>query len=116
MSMECLPSSSSIRVPDVDLICRRAYGILFGQEIECRRREKGLTVEQATERAGMPVARWQAIEKGRVPESWEEVCSLGKGLGESRVVMGSLVIRYADAWEHDRAVPDNASNLPCQEQ
>ena len=53
----------------------------------------------AARRAGMTVDVWEAIEAGWVPQTWEQVCSLAEGLKETRLVMASLVLRYAGAWD-----------------
>jgi hypothetical protein len=53
----------------------------------------------------LSAAGWQAIEDGQAPESWEQLCAVGKGLGEKRVIMASLVIRYAGAWEDGHGLP-----------
>lgn len=84
---------------DVDGICRRLWGALFGQDIQGIREDKHLSVEKAARRAGMTVAAWEAIEAGRVPETWEQICSLAEGLKESRLEMASLVLLYAGAWD-----------------
>jgi DNA-binding XRE family transcriptional regulator len=78
---------------------RGVWGALFGEEIQLRREERGISIEDAAERAGLSIENWQDLEAGQVPESWEQLCALAKGLGEKRVVMASLVIRYAGAWE-----------------
>ena len=45
------------------------------------------------------------MEAGQVPETWEQLCALGKGLGEKKLVMASLVILYAGAWEDKSSLP-----------
>jgi hypothetical protein len=95
MSMTISPS---LPVFDVDRLCRGVWGALFGQEIQGLRRDKRLSLVKSARRAGMTVAAWEAIEAGQVPQTWEQVCSLAEGLKKSRMVMASLVIRYAGAW------------------
>jgi hypothetical protein len=51
-----------------------------------------LATIRTAERAGLSIENWQDLEAGRVPESWDQLCALAQGLGEKRVVMGSLVI------------------------
>jgi transcriptional regulator with XRE-family HTH domain len=102
--MICLPSLPAF---PTQFLCRKVWGILFGEEIQAIRQEKGLLLEQAARRAGITPAAWQAVEAGRVPQSWVQVCAMAEGLGESRLEMASLVIRYSGAWDHgtDRDLP-----------
>lgn len=53
--------------------------MLFGEEIQCLRLEKGLSVEEVSRRASMTTDEWEAVEAGRVPESWDELCTKGPG-------------------------------------
>jgi len=109
MSMECsLPSSFP---QDLERIHRSLWGVLFGEEIGLRREERGLSVEEAAERAGLSAGEWRAIEAGQVPESWQELCAVAEGLGEKRVVMASLVIRYAGAWEDGHGLPGQVRQI-----
>jgi len=108
MSMVSLPSSP---VFDVDRLCRGVWGVLFGEEIECSRQEKALAIKEAAARAGITVEEWEAIEAGHVPESWEQLCRVGEGLGESRTAMAALVIRYAGAWERGRGLPGKVRQM-----
>ena len=108
MSMECSLASS---FQDPDRFCRGVWGVLFGEEIQLRREERGLSVEEAAERAGLSPEVWQAIEAGQVPESWQELCAVAEGLGEKRVVMASLVIRYAGAWEDGHRLPGQIRHM-----
>ena len=85
--------------------------MLFGEEIGLRREERGLSVEAAAERAGLSDDEWQDIEAGQVPESWRQLCALDEGLGEKRVVMASLVIRYAGAWEDGHGLPGQVRQI-----
>ena len=103
MSMACSLTSSFFQDPE--RFRRGVWGMLFGEEIQLRREERGLSVEEAAERAGLSAAAWQDIEDGQVPESWDRLCAIGEGLGEKRVVMASLVIRYAGAWEDGHGLP-----------
>ena len=68
-------------------------------------------MEKAAERAGISVEEWQAVEAGQVPESWEQLCAVGEGLGEKRVIMASLVILYAGAWEDFHGLPDQVRHM-----
>lgn len=65
---------------DPERFRRGVWGMLFGEEIQLRREERGLSVEDAAERAGLSAADWQAIEDGQAPESWDQVCAVGEGL------------------------------------
>jgi DNA-binding XRE family transcriptional regulator len=96
---------------DPERFHRGVWGMLFGEEIQLRRQERGLSVEDAAERAGLSAADWQAIEDGQAPESWEQLCAVGEGLGEKRVVMASLVIRYAGAWEDGHGLPGQVRRI-----
>jgi len=96
MSMSCSPSFSA---SFAQTLCHKVWGALFGEEIEAIREEKGLSVDEAARRAGVTAAAWEAVEAGRAPQSWEQVCALAEGLGESRLEMASLVILHAGAWD-----------------
>ena len=76
MSMSC---SLTTLFHDPERFNRGVWGALFGEEIQLRREERGLSVEQAAQRAGLRSEDWQAIEAGQVPESWEQVCAVGDG-------------------------------------
>jgi len=104
MSMASSLASSFFQDPE--RFRRGVWGVLFGQEIQLRREERGLSLENAAERAGLSTEEWQDMEAGQVvPESWKQLCAVAKGLGEKRVVMASLVIRYAGAWEDGHGLP-----------
>ena len=87
------------------------WGVLFGEEIQFRRQERGFSIEDAAERAGNSVEEWRAIEAGQVPELWEQLCAVGDGLGEERLTMASLVILYAGAWEDFHGLPDQVRHM-----
>ena len=109
MSMACSLTSSFFQDPE--RFRRGVWGMLFGEEIQLRREERGLSVEEAAERAGLSAAAWQDIEAGQAPESWEQLCAVAEGLGEKRVVMASLVIRYAGAWEDGHGLPGQVRHI-----
>ena len=109
MSMACSLAHSFFQDPE--RFSRGIWGVLFGEEIQLRREERGLSVEEAAGRAGLAAPDWQAIEDGRVPESWEQLCAVAEGLGEKRVVMASLVIRYAGAWEDGHRLPSHIRRI-----
>jgi DNA-binding XRE family transcriptional regulator len=90
---------------------RGVWGVLFGEEIELRREERGLSIEEVARRAGLSPDEWEDIEGGRVPESWQQLCAVADGLGEKRVVMASLVIRYAGAWEDGHGLPGQVRQI-----
>jgi hypothetical protein len=90
---------------------RGVWGVLFGEEIQFRRQERGLSIENAAEQAGNSVEEWQAIEAGQVPECWEQLCAVGEGLGEERVIMASLVILYAGAWDENHGLPGQVRQM-----
>jgi len=98
MSMSFSPSPSAF---DVDGLCRKVWAILFGEEIQGIREEKGISLDEAAGRAGMTVAEWEAVEAGRVPRTWEQVCAMAVGLRERRLELASLVVRYSGAWGDD---------------
>lgn len=102
MSMEC---SFTSFLSDPARFRRGLWGVLFGQEIQLQREERGLSVEDAASRAGLSTQNWRAMEAGQVPETGEQLCAVAEGLGEKRVVMASLVIRYAGAWEDGHRLP-----------
>jgi transcriptional regulator with XRE-family HTH domain len=89
----------SLFLPDFKLDTRKVWGLLFGEDIQGVRESKGLSVEETAGRAGMTFEQWEAVEAGKVPETWEQICVMAKGLGESRLVLASLVIRYSGAWD-----------------
>jgi len=105
MSSNSLLASLFFR-EDPECFRRGFWGVLFGEELQLQRQKRGLSIENAAERAGNSVEEWQAIEAGQVPESWEQLCAVGEGLGEKKIVMASLVILYAGAWEDSHGLPD----------
>lgn len=109
MSIEC--SFTSSFVSDSQRFRRGVWGMLFGEEIRLRREERGLSVEEAASRAGFPTENWKAMEAGQAPESWDQLCAVAEGLGEKRVVMASLVIRYAGAWEDGHRLPGEVRHI-----
>ena len=100
MSTRC-----SLFLPNFELDTRKVWGLLFGEDIQGVRENKGLSVEETAGRAGMTVAEWQAIEAGQVPRNWAQICSMAEGLRESRVGIASLVLLYGGAWDKDRDLP-----------
>jgi DNA-binding XRE family transcriptional regulator len=109
MSMAYLLASFFLQDPEC--FHRGVWGALFGEEIQLRREERGLSIEDAAERAGLSVEKWQDMEAGQVPESWQQLCAVAEGLGEKRVVMASLVIRYAGAWEDGHGLPGQVRQI-----
>ena len=109
MSMMCSLGTAFFENPE--RFRRGVWGVLFGEEIELRREERGLSLEEAASRAGLSPEEWEDIEAGQVPESWQQLCALADGLGEKRVVMASLVIRYAGAWEDGHGLPDRVRQI-----
>ena len=109
MSMACSLVRSFFQDPE--RFHRGLWGVLFGEEIQLRREERSLSVEEAAERAGLSAADWQAVEDGQVPDSWERLCAVAEGLGEKRVVMASLVIRYAGASEDGHRLPSQIRRI-----
>jgi transcriptional regulator with XRE-family HTH domain len=98
MSMSFSPSRPAF---NPDTLCRKVWGMLFGQEIQALREKKRLSLDQAAARAGMTAAEWEAIEAGRVPRNWEQVCAVAAGLSKRRLELVSLVVRYSGAWGDD---------------
>ncbi len=106
MSMTSLPSHP---VFDVQGLCRKVWGALFGQDIQNLREEKRLSLGDAARGAGMTVADWEAIEAGQVPKTWEQICAMARGLKESRVSLASIVLLYAAAWDNGPDLPGEIS-------
>ena len=52
---------------------REAWSQLFGSLLREAREERGRSVEEAAEAAGMSTSEWEAVEAGQVPETWEKV-------------------------------------------
>lgn len=98
-------SSTSIPTPGFDNLSRTVWGMFFGEEIHYLREQKEVSIEETACRAGMTVEQWEAIETGRVPRTWKQICAMAKGLRESRLMVASLVIRYAAAWKDGPDLP-----------
>ena len=109
MSMAYSLSSSFFQ--DSERFHRGVWGVLFGEEIQLRRQERGISIEDAAERAGFSIEEWQDMEAGQVPESWQQLCAVAEGLRETRVEMASLVIRYAGAWEDGYGLPGRVRKI-----
>ena len=58
MSMESSLASSFFRDPEC--FRRGVWSVLFGEDIQFRRQERRLSMEEAAERAGLSVEEWQA--------------------------------------------------------
>lgn len=82
-----------------DLLSRWMAGVLFGEQIQAMRQEKGLSIEECAQLAGFTVERWEAIEDGVVPENWQQACAVADGLKVDSLEMASLIVRHAGAWE-----------------
>jgi len=78
---------------------REAWGHLFGSLLRDAREERGRSVEQAAEAAGMEVAEWEAVEAGQVPASRELIHRMAEGLGVDRMGVASLVLFCHEAWD-----------------
>ena len=63
----------------------RLWGQLFGSLLREAREERGRSVEEAAEAAGMRAAEWEAVEAGQVPETWEKARRMADGLGIDRM-------------------------------
>lgn len=87
------------------LFRRLMWGTLFGRDVAVMRRRKGRSVREAARRADMTTAAWKAVEAGRVPRTWEQLCQLATGLEESREEMASIVLLYAGAWGRKHGLP-----------
>ena len=98
-------SSTSLSTPGFDNLSRTVWGMFFGEEIHSLREQKELSIEETACRAGMTVPQWEAIETGRVPRRWEQICAMADGLRESHFMVASLVIRYAGAWKDGPDLP-----------
>lgn len=78
---------------------RRIWGEVFGDSVRDVRIEKGRSVEQAAEAAGMEVAEWERVEAGQVPRTWPEICRMADAIEADRRGMGSLVLFCREAWD-----------------
>ena len=78
---------------------REAWGHLFGSLLRDAREERGRSVEQAAEAAGMEVAEWEAVEAGQVPASRELIHRMAEGLEVDRMGVASLVLFCHEAWD-----------------
>ena len=79
--------------------CRRkVWGEMFGGLLRDAREERGRSVEDAAQAAGMEVAEWEAVEAGQVPENWEQVRRMADGLGIDRSWLTPLVLFCHEAW------------------
>ena len=77
---------------------RQAWGHLFGSLLCEAREERGRSVEEAAEAAGLSTAEWEAVEAGQVPENWEQVRRMADGLGGDRMWLVPLVLFCREAW------------------
>ena len=81
-------SSTSLSTPGFDNLSRTVWGMFFGEEIHSLREQKELSIEETACRAGMTVPQWEAIETGRVPRRWEQICAMADGLKEKPLYGG----------------------------
>jgi len=89
---------SSSRSPRSSTFRRQVWGDLFGNFLRDAREERGRSVEEAAEAAGMAVVEWEAVEAGQVPETWEQVQRMAGGLGGDRMWLAPLVLFCHEAW------------------
>ena len=89
---------SSSRSPCTSAFRRQVWGDLFGNFLRDAREERGRSVEEAAEAAGMAVVEWEAVEAGQVPDTWEQVRRIADGLGTDRSWMVPLVLFCHEAW------------------
>ena len=89
---------SSSRSPCTSAFRRQVWGDLFGNFLRDAREERGRSVDEAAEAAGMEAAEWEAVEAGQVPETWEQVRRVADGLGIDRSWMVPLVLFCHEAW------------------
>jgi len=78
---------------------RKSWGELFGGLLQEARLEKGRSVQQASEAAGMLATEWEAVEAGEVPRTWPQACRMADALGVDRMAMSSLVLFCEQAWD-----------------
>ena len=78
---------------------REAWSQLFGSLLREAREERGRSVEEAAEAAGMSTSEWEAVEAGQVPETWEKVRRMADGLGIDRSWIVPLVLFCREAWD-----------------
>ena len=77
---------------------RQAWGRLFGSLLREAREERGRSVEEVAEAAGLSTTEWEAVEAGQVPETWEQVRRMADGLGGNRMWLAPLVLFCHEAW------------------
>ena len=78
---------------------RKAWGQLFGSLLREAREERGRSVEEAAEAAGLSNTEWEAVEAGQVPENWEKIRQMAEGLGGDRMWLAPLVLFCHEAWD-----------------
>jgi transcriptional regulator with XRE-family HTH domain len=78
---------------------RQVWGEFFGDLLRELRVESGRSIEQAASAAGMEVSQWDAVEEGRVPETWAEICRMTEALGLDRTGMAGVVLFCQEAWD-----------------
>jgi len=59
---------------------RRTSAEFFGGMIRSAREDKSLSLEETALRAGMTVARWEAMEEGQVPGTREQLVAIAEAL------------------------------------
>ena len=77
---------------------RRLWGEFFGDMIRSAREDKALSIEQTAPRAGMSVARWEAMEEGQVPETREELVAIAGALEADLDAIIALAVLCRQAW------------------
>ena len=90
---------SSSRSHRITPFRRKAWGHLFGGLLRDAREERGRSVEQAAEGAGMEVSEWEAVEAGQVPASRELIHRMADGLGVDRKAVACLALFCREAWD-----------------
>jgi transcriptional regulator with XRE-family HTH domain len=66
--------------------------------IRSAREDKCLSLEETAPRAGMTVARWEAMEEGKVPETREQLVAVAAALGADLDAIVALAMLCRQAW------------------
>ena len=77
---------------------RRLWGEFFGDMIRSAREDKGLSIEETAPRAGMTVARWEAMEEGQVPGTREQLVAIAEALEADLDAIVALAVLCRLAW------------------
>jgi transcriptional regulator with XRE-family HTH domain len=77
---------------------RQVWGEFFGDLIRSAREQRSRSIEEATGRAGMTAAEWEAMEAGRVPGTREQLQAIAASLEIEWDAMVSVALLCRQAW------------------